>query len=107
MQELSGVDLSTCFVVKGNNYDIIKNIIYKKNNNDDLVKNEIFGMISMLLNTSNDNILLILNLLFYSEISFYNENNKKESKDDNNNQEHKLIDINFYKKKLYNPKNPR
>ena len=97
MQEICGVDLSTGFVVKGNNYDIIKNIIYKKNNNDDLVKNEIFGMISMLLNTSNDNILLILNLLFYSEISFYNENNKKESKDDNNNQEHKLIDINSFK----------
>ena len=95
MSEICGVDLSTGFIVKENNYDIIKNVIYKKNNDNILVKNEIFVMISMLLSTSNDNILLILNLLFYCEISFYKENYKNDP--NYNNQENKLVDINSIK----------
>ena len=106
MKDISGMDLSTGFIVKENNYDIIKNIIYGKNNkeNDILVKNEIFGTITMLLTARDDSILLILNLLIYCEISFYK--NKDKNNNDlitintiNNNNETKFIDINENEKK--------
>ena len=75
MSDICGMDLSTGFIVKENIYDIIKKNIYEKNS-DILIKNEIFGTINMLLTAKDDSILLILNLLFYCEISFYEEKNK-------------------------------
>ena len=75
MSDICGMDLSTGFIVKENIYDIIKKNIYEKNS-DILIKNEIFGTINMLLTAKDDSILLILNLLFYCEISFYKEKNK-------------------------------
>jgi len=84
MSDICGIDLSTGFIVKENNYDMIKKLIYEKNNNI-LIKNEIFGTINMLLTAKDDSILLILNLLFYCEISFYKEKNKNDKNDLNDN----------------------
>ena len=82
MSDICGMDLSTGFIVKENIYDIIKKNIYEKNS-DILIKNEIFGTINMLLTAKDDSILLILNLLFYCEISFYKEKNKADVNDIN------------------------
>ena len=82
MSDICGMDLSTGFIVKENIYDIIKKNIYEKNS-DILIKNEIFGTINMLLTAKDDSILLILNLLFYCEISFYKEKNKTDVDDIN------------------------
>ena len=82
MSDICGMDLSTGFIVKENIYDIIKKNIYEKNS-DILIKNEIFGTINMLLTAKDDSILLILNLLFYCEISFYEEKNKTDVNDIN------------------------
>ena len=82
MSDICGMDLSTGFIVKENIYDIIKKNIYEKNS-DILIKNEIFGTINMLLTAKDDSILLILNLLFYCEISFYKEKNKTDVNDIN------------------------
>ena len=82
MSDICGMDLSTGFIVKENIYDIIKKNIYEKNT-DILIKNEIFGTINMLLTAKDDSILLILNLLFYCEISFYEEKNKTDVNDIN------------------------
>ena len=82
MSDICGIDLSTGFIVKENNYDMIKKLIYEKNN-DILIKNEIFGTINMLLTAKDDSILLILNLLFYCEISFYKDKNKNDLNDNN------------------------
>jgi hypothetical protein len=82
MSDICGIDLSTGFIVKENIYDIIKKNIYEKNR-DILIKNEIFGTINMLLTAKDDSILLILNLLFYCEISFYKEKNKTDVNDIN------------------------
>ena len=83
MSDICGMDLSTGFIVKENIYDIIKKNIYEKNS-DILIKNEIFGTINMLLTAKDDSILLILNLLFYCEISFYKEKNNKTDVNDIN-----------------------
>ena len=82
MSDICGMDLSTGFIVKENIYDIIKKNIYEKNS-DILIKNEIFGTINMLLTAKDDSILLILNLLFFCEISFYKEKNKADVNDIN------------------------
>ena len=112
MSDICGIDLSTGFIVKENNYDIIKNIIYGDDTYynkkyDTLINNEIFGTIKLLLTARDDSILLILNLLIYCVISYYKEINKNEevnivnTNNDNdnsenriNNKEKKLIDIN-------------
>ena len=106
MGEICGIDLSTGFIVKDNNYDFIRDIIYKCGNNKGnnlLIKNEIFGTIKMLLTARDDSILLILNLLFHCEILFYKEiqNNNSNTVNQNNNIENitkkedtKFIDIN-------------
>ena len=94
MSDICGIDLSTGFIVKENNYDMIKKLIYEKNNYI-LIKNEIFGTINMLLTAKDDSILLILNLLFYCEISFYKEKNK----------DNQIIDINSIKN--YNNSNKK
>ena len=112
MSDICGIDLSTGFIVKENNYDIIKNIIYGDDTYynkkyDTLINNEIFGTIKLLLTARDDSILLILNLLIYCVISYYKEINKNEevnivninNDNDNsenriNNKEKKLIDIN-------------
>ena len=92
MSDICGIDLSTGFIVKENIYDIIKKSIYEKNN-DILIKNEIFGTINMLLTAKDDSILLILNLLFYCEISFYKEKNKTDVNDININSNNNNDDI--------------
>ena len=114
MSDICGIDLSTGFIVKENNYDIIKNIIYGDDTYynkkyDTLINNEIFGTIKLLLTARDDSILLILNLLIYCVISYYKEINKNEevnivninNDNDNsenriNNKEKKLIDIKMY-----------
>ena len=120
MSDICGIDLSTGFIVKDNNYDIIKYIIYSKDSNnnyynksgDTLIKNEIFGTINLLLTARDDSILLILNLLIYCIITYYkdininkndlncvnkdDDKNKDEKKLDN--KEQKLIDINEIEK---------
>ena len=83
MSDICGIDLSTGFIVKENNYDIIKNIIYGDDTYynkkyDTLINNEIFGTIKLLLTARDDSILLILNLLIYCVISYYKEINKNE-----------------------------
>ena len=88
MSDVTGTDLSTGFIIKNNIYDLIKNIIYNKsdiNENDTLIKNEIFLNIQMLFTAKDDCILLILNLLMNSEISFYLNKNDKDTKKLNNN----------------------
>ena len=89
MADVTGTDLSTGFVVKDNAYEQIKNIIYKKNNEKvTLIQNEIFSNIEMLLTAKDDSILLILNLLINSEISFYLNNTQSKIKNlDNNNKD--------------------
>ena len=103
MSDICGVDLSTGFIVKENNYDIIKKVIYDdnkdSNKNDLMIKNEIFGTIVLLLTARDDSLLLVLNLLIFCEISFYKDKNKgnlNEVNISNNliNKEKKLIDIN-------------
>ena len=78
MADVTGLDLSTGFIIKDNNYNIIKDIIYKNNENDLLIRNEILINIQMLFTAKDDCILLILNLLINSEISFYTKNNNNQ-----------------------------
>ena len=82
MADVTGMDLSTGKIKNNNTYNSVKNIIYKDNNeNNSLIKNEILINIEMLFTAKDDCILLILNLLLYTEISFYsNSNNKEENK---------------------------
>ena len=103
MSDVTGTDLSTGFIVNDNTYELIKNIIYNiKNKNDTLIKNEIFTNIEILLTAKDDCILLILNLLINSEISFYLNNKNLANKNiDNNNKDivtnnsnNKINDIN-------------
>jgi hypothetical protein len=84
MADVTGLDLSTGFIIKDNNYNIIKDIIYKNNENDLLIRNEILINIQMLFTAKDDCILLILNLLINSEISFYTKNNNNEKNVNNN-----------------------
>ena len=84
MADVTGLDLSTDFIIKDNNYNIIKDIIYKNNENDLLIRNEILINIQMLFTAKDDCILLILNLLINSEISFYTKNNNNEKNVNNN-----------------------
>ena len=91
MQEVTGTDLSAGFIINDNIYNLIKNIIYNKNNNN-LVENEIFSNIKMLFTARDDCILLILNLLIHSEISFYShKNNEDNSNIENINNEKKNV----------------
>jgi hypothetical protein len=96
MADVTGTDLSTGFVVKDNAYEQIKNIIYKKNNEKvTLIQNEIFSNIEMLLTAKDDSILLILNLLINSEISFYLNNTQSKIKNlDNNNKDNNNNNLN-------------
>ena len=92
MAEVCGIDLSTGFIKKDNIYKEIKDIIYNKNKDNNLmVKNEILINIKMLFTARDDCILLILNLLIHSEISYYinkniknNNNNKNDKKQTDN-----------------------
>ena len=84
MADVTGIDLSTGFIIKNNNYNIIKDKIYKTKEND-LIRNEILINIKMLYTAKDDCILLILNLLIYTVISFYSKNNDNNEKININN----------------------
>ena len=79
MADVTGIDLSTGFIIKNNNYSIIKDTIYKNKENN-LIRNEILINIKMLYTAKDDCILLILNLLVYTEISYYSKNNDNNEK---------------------------
>ena len=84
MADVTGMDLSTGKIKNNNTYNSVKNIIYKDNNeNNSLIKNEILINIEMLFTAKDDCILLILNLLLYTEISFYSNSNIKEENKNN------------------------
>ena len=84
MADVTGVDLSDGKFIKNNIYNFIKHIIYNENIGDNLlIKNEILNNIKMLFTAKDDCILIILNLLIYTEISFYSINNNKDETNNN------------------------
>ena len=109
MAEQNGIDLSTGFIQKDNIYDTIKNIIFNQNkkfninSNDMMTKNEVLINIKMLFTARDDTIVLILNLLMHTELSFYlnkNDNNKDEKeKGGSKNENSKNINIDNNKDK--------